>query len=77
MTLTLLRRGQLIPVPPVEKALRFLEHEGIGPSGTGARRAVLGSPETVRAKLEEVASSYGAEEVVVVTITFDHQARRR
>src|SRR3712207_7536767 len=27
MTLTLLRRGRLIPVPPVEKALRFLESD--------------------------------------------------
>ena len=77
MTLTLLRRGRLIPVPPVEKALRFLEQEGIGPDGTGARRAILGSPATVRAKLEELADAYGAEEVIVVTITYDHAARRR
>jgi luciferase family oxidoreductase group 1 len=77
MTLTLLRRGQLIPVPPVEKALRFLDSEGIGPSGSGSRRAILGSPESVRAKLEELADGYGAEEVIVVTITHDHAARRR
>jgi luciferase family oxidoreductase group 1 len=77
MTLTLLRRGQLIPVPPVEKALRFLAAEGIGPNGTGARRAVLGSPDSVRAKLEALADAYGAEEVIAVTITYDHGARRR
>src|SRR3712207_5770942 len=77
MTLTLLRRGRLIPVPPVEKALRFLESEGIGPDGTGARRAILGSPASVRAKLEELAEAYGADEVIVVTITYDHAARRR
>jgi luciferase family oxidoreductase group 1 len=77
MTFTLLRRGRLIAVPPVEKALRFLEEEGIGPDGSGSRRGILGSPEKVRAKLEELAESYGADEVIVVTITYDHGARRR
>jgi hypothetical protein len=38
---------------------------------------VIGSPEKVRAGLEEVAEQYGAEEVMVVTITYDHAARRR
>jgi alkanesulfonate monooxygenase SsuD/methylene tetrahydromethanopterin reductase-like flavin-dependent oxidoreductase (luciferase family) len=37
----------------------------------------LGSPEKVRAEVEAVAVEYGAEEVIVVTITHDHQARRR
>ena len=31
----------------------------------------------MRAGLEEVAREYGAEEVIVVTITHDHEARRR
>jgi alkanesulfonate monooxygenase SsuD/methylene tetrahydromethanopterin reductase-like flavin-dependent oxidoreductase (luciferase family) len=38
---------------------------------------VIGSPDKVRAGLEEVAEQYGAEEVIVVTITYDHEARRR
>jgi alkanesulfonate monooxygenase SsuD/methylene tetrahydromethanopterin reductase-like flavin-dependent oxidoreductase (luciferase family) len=37
----------------------------------------VGSPETVRAGLEEVAEEYGADEVLVVTMTYDHAARRR
>src|SRR3954454_14488594 len=75
MTFTLLRQGRLIPVPPPEKALRFLAtEEG---RGGAARRGVIGSPETVRAGIEEVAARYGAEEVIVVTITWDHAARRR
>jgi alkanesulfonate monooxygenase SsuD/methylene tetrahydromethanopterin reductase-like flavin-dependent oxidoreductase (luciferase family) len=41
------------------------------------RRAVIGTPEKVRAGLEEVAEQYGADEVIVVTITYDHGARRR
>ena len=37
----------------------------------------MGSPETVKSGLEDVAREYGADEVMVVTITFDHGARRR
>jgi luciferase family oxidoreductase group 1 len=75
MTFTLLRRGRLIPVPPPEKALRFLEAEGRDPATSG-RRGVIGSPAAVRAGLEVLADSYGAEEAIVVTITHDHGARR-
>ena len=31
----------------------------------------------MRAGIETIASAYGAEEVIVVTITYDHEARRR
>ena len=78
MTMSMLRRGRPIPVPPPDKAVRFLESEGQAldamPPG---RRTVVGSPETVAAGLREVAESYGADEVVVVSITYDHEARRR
>jgi luciferase family oxidoreductase group 1 len=74
MMLSLLRQGQLIEIPPVDKALRYLETRSPGRSD---RRAVIGSPETVRAGLEAVAEEYGAEEVLVLTITHDHAARRR
>jgi alkanesulfonate monooxygenase SsuD/methylene tetrahydromethanopterin reductase-like flavin-dependent oxidoreductase (luciferase family) len=73
MAFSMLRMGQPIRVPPVDKALRFLESKG-PPQG---RRAVLGSPETVKRGLEEIAKAYNADEVMVVTITFDHAARRR
>ncbi|HYP47595.1 MAG TPA: LLM class flavin-dependent oxidoreductase [Thermoleophilaceae bacterium] len=76
MTLSLLRQGKLIPVPPVEEALAYLRTRSQRPGGSG-RRAVIGSPETVRAGLEEVAREYGAQELVIVTITHDHEARRR
>jgi luciferase family oxidoreductase group 1 len=75
MTLALLRQGRLIPVPSVEKALAYLGTDGLAPE-TG-RRAVVGSPDTVRAALEALAREYGAEEVIAVTITHDHAARRR
>jgi luciferase family oxidoreductase group 1 len=78
MTLTMLRRNQLIPVPPVEKALEFLRSEGSRPTGgLPGRRGIIGSPEVVRAGIEALASEYGADEVIVVTITHDHGARRR
>src|SRR3954470_9042416 len=55
MTFTLLRRGRLIPVPPVEKALRFLEQEGASPEdGQRPRRAIVGGPEKVCAGLDEL-----------------------
>jgi luciferase family oxidoreductase group 1 len=74
MTFSLLRRGRLIQVPPPEKALRYLEEYG---SSASARRGVIGNPEQVRAGVEEVAQAYGASEVIAVTITYDHAARRR
>jgi luciferase family oxidoreductase group 1 len=75
MSMAMLRRGRLIKVPPVETALRFLASEEA--PARPQRRTIVGSPETVRAGLETVASDYGAEEVIVVTITHDHAARRR
>jgi luciferase family oxidoreductase group 1 len=78
MTLTLLRRGQVIPVPPPEKAIAFLASEGKPVTGMApGRRGIVGSPETVRAGLERVATEYGADELIIVTITYDHAARRR
>jgi len=76
MAITLLRRGQLIAVPSVEKALAFFEQPGESQAAEG-RRVVVGTPETVRTGLEEVAAEYDAGEVLVVTITHDHGARKR
>jgi luciferase family oxidoreductase group 1 len=79
MSFTLLRRGKLIAVPPPEEATEFLEREAkVTASGDiPGRRGVVGSPETVRAGIETIASAYQADEVIVVTITYDHGVRRR
>ena len=83
MTLTQLRRGRLIAVPPPEEAIEFLRREGRLRDGAGdgtqlpGRRGIVGSPEKVRGELEQLVSDYGAEEAIVVTITHDHAARRR
>jgi luciferase family oxidoreductase group 1 len=85
MAMRLLRRGHLIPLPPVETALGWIADEDarrraqddpVRPRRS-ARRMVVGSPATVRAGLEEVAAEYGAQELLVVTITYDHAARVR
>ena len=78
MAFTLLQRGELIPVPTVERAERFLAQEAPRlPGLPRARRRITGSPTTVRAGIESVAAAYGADEVMIVTITWDHAARRR
>ena len=77
MAITLLHRGQLIEVPRVETAERWLAAQGLGNQMPAGRRAVVGSPTTVRAGLEQVADQYGADELQIVTITHDHTARRR
>jgi len=74
MAFSMLRQGRLIPVPPVEKALRYLETRE---KSASTRRAVIGSPQKVREGLEAVAAEYGAQEVTILTITHEHEARRR
>jgi luciferase family oxidoreductase group 1 len=70
--------GNLIQVPPVDVAVAFLEANAhLLEAIVQRRRAVTGTPATVRQKLEALASEYGAQEVMVVTITYDHAARRR
>jgi alkanesulfonate monooxygenase SsuD/methylene tetrahydromethanopterin reductase-like flavin-dependent oxidoreductase (luciferase family) len=76
MAMALLRRGRLIAIPPVEQALRFLASEGEQLIG-GSRRITAGTPDQVRAGIETIAQQYGADEVIVVTITHEHAARRR
>jgi luciferase family oxidoreductase group 1 len=77
MTLRLLRRGRLIPVPPPDEALAFLERDGASGRSAEQRRGIVGTPDVVRERIEAVAAEYRADEVVVLTITYDHAARRR
>lgn len=78
MAFDMLRTGRLIPVPPPEKAARYYElHPDAEMAPSGKRRRLIGTPDQVRADIEETASAYGAEEAIVVTITHDHDARRR
>lgn len=73
-----LQQGRPRPALPPEAAIKLLQESGIklgiAPMG---RRLVVGSPITVRRELERVAADFGADEVMVLTITYDHAARRR
>ena len=78
MAFTLFLQGRLIPVPPVETALRFLDEHRDEVDALGRRRRwLVGSPDTVKPGIEALAAEYGAEEVMIVTITYDHDARKR
>jgi luciferase family oxidoreductase group 1 len=78
MAFDLLRRGRLIPVPPPDEAARYLELHGEGgPGSANELRRLTGTPDKVRSEIEDSAEAYGAEEVIVVSITHDHEARRR
>jgi luciferase family oxidoreductase group 1 len=78
MAFDLLRRGRLVAVPPPQKARRYLELYAEERQGAGTeRRRLTGTPAQVRADMEEIAAAHGADEAIVVTITHDHEARRR
>lgn len=70
----LLMRNVLIPVPSVETAREWLE---ANPAALTARRrrAILGTPEEVHAGVDAVAAEYGADEMMLVNIMSDHEAR--
>ncbi|HZK88560.1 MAG TPA: LLM class flavin-dependent oxidoreductase [Stellaceae bacterium] len=72
------RQGILKPFPPPEEALahpytdierRVVEHH--------RRRQIVGTPGQVKAGLEDLAERYGVDEIVVLTITHDYEARKR
>jgi luciferase family oxidoreductase group 1 len=78
MAFTLFQRGELIPVPPVDTALAFLADPPADPFPVvRPRRSIVGRPERVEAGIRAAAEEYGVDEVMVVTITYDHDARRR
>ena len=77
MALSLLRTtGKTIPVPTVETATRFLEEPAGSLPIARRRRTTVGTKDTVRDGLEAIAREYGAEEVMIVTITHSHKARK-
>jgi len=69
---------RLDKIPSVHAALRFFEEHKLPPSMLpSGRRAVIGAPARVREQIEAVAAEYGADEVMIVTIIYDHEARKR
>ncbi|MCU1353530.1 MAG: class flavin-dependent oxidoreductase [Acidimicrobiales bacterium] len=76
--LRLAQRGDPGPIPSVAEALAHdqtpVERDLLARQGN---RLIAGSPGEVRTRLEELAAAHGADEVVAVTITHSHEARRR
>ncbi len=83
MAMRMLRRGRPIPLPHPDTAAAWLAEERArprpprSPDRPRTRRMITGAPATVRAGIEEAAAEYGADEVLVVTITHSPEARRR
>ncbi|HEX2201908.1 MAG TPA: LLM class flavin-dependent oxidoreductase [Longimicrobium sp.] len=65
-------------IPAPEEALAELD-EGWSPPpvGTDGARMIAGTPDEVRGELHRVAARYGADEVLIVTVTHDFAARLR
>lgn len=68
--------GRPIPFPPPEEAkgYPFTEQE-LALLRTVQRRSIVGTPEQVRTGLLSLADTHDAEELVVVTITYDYASR--
>ncbi|MBV9331074.1 MAG: LLM class flavin-dependent oxidoreductase [Alphaproteobacteria bacterium] len=70
--------GRPIPFPAPEEALAYpFSDQELKLLRGIERRSVVGTPETVRSRLMALAESHGAEELVVVTITYDFASRLR
>ncbi|HEV2785611.1 MAG TPA: LLM class flavin-dependent oxidoreductase [Solirubrobacteraceae bacterium] len=79
MVRLLARRGKVTPVPPVDTALRFIERQALaGPERIAlGKRMLHGSPATVCSALRDLAAAYGSDELLVVSVTHEHETRRR
>jgi alkanesulfonate monooxygenase SsuD/methylene tetrahydromethanopterin reductase-like flavin-dependent oxidoreductase (luciferase family) len=78
MALSLLRTtGKTIPVPTIETATRFLEEPAGALPIARRRRMTVGTGDAVREGLRVVADDYGATEIMIVTITHSHEARKQ
>jgi len=67
-----------IPFPPPDEALDYpYTEQELQILQSVERRSVVGTKEQVRTKLLSLADAHGAEELVVVTITYDYASRLR
>jgi luciferase family oxidoreductase group 1 len=71
--------GGIGPLEPPEQALRALAAAPAAPSGRRNEwpALIVGTPDSVRAALQQMAQALGLDELMVVTMTFDPRARLR
>jgi alkanesulfonate monooxygenase SsuD/methylene tetrahydromethanopterin reductase-like flavin-dependent oxidoreductase (luciferase family) len=70
--------GRPIPFPSPEEALaQPLTPQEEKLLSTVAKRSIVGTGQQVRERLTALAEAHGAEELVVVTITYDYESRLR
>ena len=69
--------GKSISVPPPEVALAWLADRPEVAKAFAGCRVVAGSPETVRAGLEQVIAEYAPDELMLVNILHGHEDRKR
>jgi luciferase family oxidoreductase group 1 len=71
-------QGEPGPFPPVDEALAAEKDPRVKSFMSAMRRrAITGSPKTVRAGIEDHAGRYKADEIMLVTIAFDFEKRKR
>ncbi len=71
-------RGEYVPLPSVEEALAYPYSEAEKMKIVRNRsRLFVGSPSTVMAKLQPLVAETHADELMVVTAMYDHEARKR
>jgi luciferase family oxidoreductase group 1 len=74
-----LRAGSPAPIPTVEEALaeERARPASQAPASTGAERVIVGAPETVRDRLDELLSRSEADELIAVTTMHGLEDRMR
>jgi luciferase family oxidoreductase group 1 len=71
-------RGQYTPLPSVEEALAYPYTESERASMARNRsKLFVGSPATVMAKLQPMITASQADELMVITAVYDHDARKK
>ena len=73
-----LLQGAPGPVPTIEEATDYPYSEGeLRTIAANRDKRAIGTPEQVREKLQSMVDSFGADELIILTITHDGAARRR
>ena len=70
-------RGQYLPLPSVEEALAYPYTDSERASIARNRsRLFVGSPATVMQKLQPMITASQADELMIITAVYDHDARK-